>query len=287
MFSMNGTRMWKPADSVRLYLPSSSTMNALCCGTTIAVRRKTKTTRTTAATAMINKPWFMDAPLLLVRSNVQREPVDRFDPDLLAGRDRVLADVHRSPRRSSILHAHRLPGRELLGNSHELMNVAVDLAERLPPELRVNLLAYREHRDDGEHCEQQPLEPWRQIDTEHPDEPDDDRGRAEEDQEELRVDREPLDAEQQRADHEPLPRDHVCHLSRERPGVRAGAIIAGAAGRSQDVPARRSAESTGGCAWLACGASVGATSAIRENGGHLEVTGRTSKGQLRARARHG
>src|SRR5437762_3790489 len=96
MFSMNGTRMWKPADSVRLYLPRSSTMNALCCGTTIAVRRKTKTTRTTAATAMINKPWFMDAPLLLVRSNVQREPVDGFDPDLLAGRDRVLADVHRS-----------------------------------------------------------------------------------------------------------------------------------------------------------------------------------------------
>ena len=34
---MSGTRMWKPACSVRLYLPQSSTMYALCCGTTIAV----------------------------------------------------------------------------------------------------------------------------------------------------------------------------------------------------------------------------------------------------------
>ena len=59
---MNGTRIWKPADSVRLYFPSSSTMNALCCGTTIKVRRKAKMTRSAAATPMINKPWFMDAP---------------------------------------------------------------------------------------------------------------------------------------------------------------------------------------------------------------------------------
>ena len=35
--SMPGTRMWNPAFIVLLYLPSRSTMNALCCGTTIAV----------------------------------------------------------------------------------------------------------------------------------------------------------------------------------------------------------------------------------------------------------
>ena len=41
MRSMNGTRMWKPAWSVLLYLPSRSTMKALCCGTTIAVLNST------------------------------------------------------------------------------------------------------------------------------------------------------------------------------------------------------------------------------------------------------
>jgi len=35
-------------------------MNALCCGTTISVRRKTKMTSSAAATAMINKPWVME-----------------------------------------------------------------------------------------------------------------------------------------------------------------------------------------------------------------------------------
>ena len=51
--SMNGTRMWKPALSVLLYLPSRSTMKALCCGTTIAVL--TSTTNATAATTSTSK----------------------------------------------------------------------------------------------------------------------------------------------------------------------------------------------------------------------------------------
>src|SRR5262249_51027775 len=174
MFSAPGTRMWNPACSVRLYLPRNSTTYALCCGTTINVRRKTKITRIAAATATINMPWLIrcsDAATALVETNVQREPVDRLDSGFLAGRDCLCADVERSPPGAAVFDSHRLARCELLGYSDALIHVGGDRNEPAP-QRRVDPLAQRHYRDDREHREQYPLDPRRQMDTDHADEPD-------------------------------------------------------------------------------------------------------------------
>ncbi len=131
--------------------------------------------------------------------------------------------VHDAPRYSMRVD---FPGSSSSRDSHELMNVAVDRAVRPLPQLRIDLSAHRRHRGNRERRKQQPLKPGRQVDAEHANEPDDDRRGADEDQEELRVDREQLDSEQQRAEHEPSPPLHCLHLAVERPGVLAAAIIA-------------------------------------------------------------
>ncbi len=63
----------------------------------------------------------------------------------------------------------------------------------------------REHRDDGEHREDQPLGPVRQVDAGEAEQPDDRGRQANEYEVELRVDDEHLDAEQADSQHHPTP----------------------------------------------------------------------------------
>src|SRR5262245_43940183 len=116
--SMNGTRTWKPARRVLLYLPSASTTDALCCGTTTAVRAITKTTSPATASTAIRTLASTGLPLagriLFGAAYVEHEALRTLDPEPRAGRDRIGAHVVRRPGRAAQLRAAPRTGRERL-----------------------------------------------------------------------------------------------------------------------------------------------------------------------------
>src|SRR3954454_15706911 len=97
-------RMWNPAFSVPLYLPSRSTTQACCCGTTRAIREMTniaKKARTTTTTTldMIRSP----IGLLLVCADMNGETVNVLDTRALSGSEVADADVAGGPGRAAHL----------------------------------------------------------------------------------------------------------------------------------------------------------------------------------------
>ena len=102
-----------------------------------------------------------------------------------------------------------LPGASSCVEHDALIEVGVDVAERLVHELGVDRPAQREHRRDREHREQQPLPRYGQLEADEPEQADDDRGQAGKHEVELRVDGEQFDAEQHHAQDAPTPPRHV------------------------------------------------------------------------------
>src|SRR5690606_15386832 len=102
---MNGIRIWKPADSVRLYLPNTSTTYALCCGTTMAVFEMTMIASTATMTATIRNSFILVFPFSLrfeSAADVQRQAVDGLDANFFPGGDRLVADVDGRPAAAAI-----------------------------------------------------------------------------------------------------------------------------------------------------------------------------------------
>src|SRR5919108_4051498 len=94
--------MWKPACSVTRYLPSRSTMYALCCGTTTAVLAITKITRM-ARTTKTTSVSVMTLSLRLLRPDVEREAVHAHHAPALPPGERAGVHVVRRPRAAAQL----------------------------------------------------------------------------------------------------------------------------------------------------------------------------------------
>src|SRR4029450_2881329 len=99
--SMTGIRMWKPAGSVPRYLPSRSTTNADCCGTTTAVRAMTTTTSPASTSITRSAPVIVVPPSL--GSYVQHQPLDALDDAAPPARQELGALVADRPGRGAQL----------------------------------------------------------------------------------------------------------------------------------------------------------------------------------------
>src|SRR5512139_2644806 len=122
---MNGTKMWKPAPSVALYLPSRSTTYAFCCGTTTAVFAMMRTTKA-ARTRTTIRPAVMLLHLLF-GFDPQREPLDALDRAARPMReDRRSARAHRPGRAAQrgFSHAAR---QQVLGQDRDLTDQRIEV----------------------------------------------------------------------------------------------------------------------------------------------------------------
>src|SRR4029453_8487741 len=99
MGGRKGIRMWKPAWSVPRYLPSRSTTNADCCGTTTAVRAMTTTTRPASTSITRSAPVIVSPPSF--GPHVEHEPLDALDAAAPPARERLRPVVSHPPCRAA------------------------------------------------------------------------------------------------------------------------------------------------------------------------------------------
>ncbi len=127
------------------------------------------------------------------------------------------ARVAGGPARTPVLHPAGLAGLEprvhddAVADGQPLVDVPRRSAQHF-----VHAAPERDHRDDGQHRERQPLGPVRQVDSDEAEKPDDRGRQADEHEVELRVDDEHLDAEQADPQHHPRPPRHPGPLARRR-----------------------------------------------------------------------
>src|SRR5438876_401521 len=120
MASTNGSRMWKPASSVARYRPSRSTTNALCCGTTTAVREMTKSASSASTRKTISASDIVASPSLL-RLEPERQAVHPRHFAALPAPQRALAFVPRGPRRAAELRLADLARRQVVEQHGHLL----------------------------------------------------------------------------------------------------------------------------------------------------------------------
>src|SRR5215468_10853239 len=150
--------MWKPAWSVRLYLPRLSTTYAFCCGTTIAVLAITKTTSaTTIRTPIRVVP--TRTPPLQSSLDFEHDSAHARDAHRCARRERLGADVACLPGRAAQLHGALRAGRDLRHCNARLADqLGCEAGRPADPPLVQSASEQRveRHRD---HRELEPLDP--------------------------------------------------------------------------------------------------------------------------------
>src|SRR5262245_42557983 len=115
-------RMWNPASRVLLYFPSRSTMYALCCGTTMAVRMNSTKRKMTKTRATIH---ILSAPLFLFDD--ETETVHFRDPETGAFGRGVGTRVVRAPGGATQLDFSPAVGREVLEREGDFTHELIDL----------------------------------------------------------------------------------------------------------------------------------------------------------------
>src|SRR4029453_11187144 len=122
MGGRKGIRMWKPAWSVPRYLPSRSTTNADCCGTTTAVRAMTTTTRPASTSITRSAPVIVSPPSF--GPHVEHEPLDALDAAAPPARERLRPVVSHRPCRAAQLGLAHGPGRQVVEQDGDVADEA-------------------------------------------------------------------------------------------------------------------------------------------------------------------
>src|SRR5438046_3519021 len=224
MASTNGRRMWKPASSVARYRPSRSTTNALCCGTTTAVREMTKSASSASTRKTISASDIVASPSLL-RLEPERQAVHPRHFAALPAPQRALAFVPRGPRRAAELRLADLARRQVVEQHGHLADEDVDarggvVSRRHPAEQPP---AERHEEPDRDEREEEPLDPSRSARSERCQHTDGDRAETEEEEEEA-ARRHDFAADQRKAEQHPQPPRHPWrHGATERKGCQIDA----------------------------------------------------------------
>src|SRR4030042_962281 len=164
MASMKGSRMWKPASSTSLNLPSRSTTKAFCWGTTTAVLTTT-TMAKTARTMAMTSPALMEsmlsssvecrsAPLLGVHPQCQ--PVHTLHQAALPRLERELRGGAHGPVGAAQLGGP-LPAGGQVAQQDRLLPHQLGLHRMLAREPAQQRPAQREQPPQGEDGEGEPL----------------------------------------------------------------------------------------------------------------------------------
>src|SRR5262245_1610990 len=207
MVSMNGIRMWKPAWRVPRYLPSRSTTYADCCGTTTAVRAMTTTTSPASTSITRSAPVIVVPPSL--GSYVQHQPLDALDHAATSARQQLGAIVADRPGRAAQLSLADGARRQVVEQDRDVADQPAGHGGVAGCAQPLDETPAEEHeRGHRQHREEEPLEPRRPAQPDTGERADDERGHAEEEDEEA-AGRQDLDPEKPETEEDPPPPRHA------------------------------------------------------------------------------